>query len=73
MVGIDLPFAQEQLTAWQAASLAVAAGQSYSVGTRALTRVNAQEIRQQIAYWNGLVQKLSAGSGLRVHLGVPND
>lgn len=52
--------AQTHLDAWLAADLAVAKGKSYSIQGRSLTRVDAMEIRGQIAYWQGIVDALNA-------------
>lgn len=52
MAGITAAQADEQLALWLAASTAVAAGQSYSIAGRTLTRVDATEIRNMIDYWN---------------------
>ena len=73
MAGLDLATAQAHLDQWIAADLAVATVQSYTIGGRSLTRANAAEIRKNIDYWNRWVQRLSAGSGMTVRLGVPND
>lgn len=59
MAGITLAQAEAQLTAWLAASTAVANNQSYSIAGRSLTRANATEIREQIEFWEAKVQKLS--------------
>jgi len=68
MSGTTLATAQAHLTAWEAADLAVATGQSYSIGSRSLTRANAAEIRANIDYWNRKVEALSRGGsgGMRV-------
>lgn len=73
MAGIDLATAQAHLDSWVAADIAVAGGQSYSIGSRSLTRTHAAEIRNNIDYWNKWVQRLTNGGGLTVWLGVPND
>lgn len=65
MAGITLTQANAQLTAWLAASLAVADGQSYSISGRSLTRANAAEIREQINFWDEKVKTLTRG-GLSV-------
>lgn len=51
--------AQEHLDAWLAADKALATGQSYSIGNRTLSRENAQEVRNQIQYWEGRVRELA--------------
>lgn len=68
MAGITLAQAEAQLAVWLAASTAAAANQSYTVGDRSLTRANAAEIRTQIDYWQGYVNRLQPGrsGGMRV-------
>jgi hypothetical protein len=66
---LTLTDAQAHLDAWLAADLAVSKGQSYSIGSRALTRANAAEIRTNIDYWQAKVDALTAGgrgTGIRV-------
>ena len=57
---ITLAEAKAQLSAWQDASLALATGQSYSLGGRSLTRSNAMEVQQMITYWTRQVRELTA-------------
>ena len=59
MAGITTAQAETNLTAWIAASEAVALNQSYTIGDRSLTRANAAEIRKMIEFWNGEIQRLS--------------
>lgn len=59
MAGITLAQAEAQLTAWIAASTAVASGQAYSIAGRSLTRANAAEIRENIKFWDGKAKELS--------------
>jgi hypothetical protein len=70
MAGITLTQAQAQLTAWLAASTAVATGQAYAIAGRSLTRANAAEIREQINFWDAKVKALSRG-GIRIVGGTP--
>ena len=58
MAGITLETAQKHLDVWLEAEMTVATGQSYTIGSRTLTRANLTEIRNAIEYWNGKVQKL---------------
>jgi len=51
-MAITLTQASAQVVAWEAASLAVSKGQSYTIGDRTLTRVHASEIREMITYWS---------------------
>ncbi|WP_439685095.1 Primosomal replication protein PriB/PriC domain protein [Cupriavidus oxalaticus] len=60
--------AQAQLDLWVAASAAVAKSQSYTIGGRSLTRVDAAEIRAQIDYWEGKLRTARRG-GRRVTIG----
>ena len=56
--------AQEQLTAWEGASLAASYGQSYSIQGRDVSRYSAQEIRDMIEYWRrALISAQAAESG----------
>lgn len=67
MAGITLAQAQAQLDAWLAASLAVASGQKYSIGDRALERADLAEINKTIERWQTKVNQLTAGrSGIRM-------
>ena len=71
MAGITLTDAQTHLDEWMAADIAVAKGQSYTIGGRSLTRANAAEIRANIDYWDGKVTRLTRG-GIRVRGVTPN-
>jgi hypothetical protein len=74
MAAITLAEARSQLSAWLTASKKVAAGQSYQIGNRQLTRVNAEHIDKMINYWQGMVNKLESGtSGPRAFRVVPRD
>jgi len=55
--------ATAQLAAWEAASLATASGRSYAIGDRQLTRNNASEIVDMIAFWQRKVDSLTAAAG----------
>lgn len=59
MAGLTQTLAETHLTNWLAASVAVAASQSYTIGDRTLTRANAKEVREMVKFWNGEVQRLS--------------
>jgi hypothetical protein len=58
MAGITLEIAQKHLNAWLEAELIVTTGQSYTIGSRVLTRANLTEIRNEIDYWNKKVVAL---------------
>lgn len=72
MKGVTLERARLHLEAWLDAELAVSTGQSYSVGTRQLTRANLAEIRKQITYWRNEITLLS-GTRRRARRYVPRD
>lgn len=67
----------EHRRAWIKAELEVTTHQSYSIGSRSLTRANLSEIRATIEYWNNEIAKidnlLNGGGRNRVYLGVPRD
>lgn len=65
MAGITLAQAEAKLQLWLNAEEAVASGQSYSIGSRSLTRANLTEISERINYWNGQVKTLSASAAGR--------
>lgn len=70
MAGITLAQAEEKLSTWMGAEDKVANGQSYSIGTRSLTRADLSDIRDSIKYWNDMVSNLSRG-GKRIRQIVP--
>jgi len=75
MAGITLLDAQAQLSLWLAASEKVAAGQSYTIGGRSLTRADARAIQQQVEYWDRKCQQLAGVTNvarkIRVYGGTP--
>jgi hypothetical protein len=73
-MSISLADAEAQLSAWVAANLATAKGQSYSIGNRSLTRVDSSDILEQIDYWSGVVASLkrSAAGQSRNGFKLPN-
>ena len=70
---MTLAQAQAQLEAWEAASLALATGQAYTIGSRSLTRSDGSEVRKMIDFWQGRVDRLSGTCGISVRRGVPRD
>lgn len=80
---MDLTTAQTHLDAWLAADIAVSGGQEYEIETggsrRRLKRSDAQKIRENIDYWQGWVNKLTASAttggngGIRMKLVVNRD
>lgn len=57
---MDLSTAQLHLDAWLAADLALSQNQSYAIGELSLTRANAQHVRDQILYWQRVVDAYTA-------------
>ena len=77
MAGITKETAQKHLDAWLEAELVVTTGQSYTIGSRNLTRANLTEIRNAIDYWNNKVKALETveknGGRNKVRRAVPRD
>lgn len=77
MTGITLEVAQKKLDLWLEAQDIIATGQSYTIGSRTMTRANLTEVRNMIAYWNDWVTKLEnakkTGGRNRVQRVVPRD
>lgn len=77
MATISLKTAQKHLDAWLEAELAVTNAQSYTIGSRTLTKANLTEIRNSIEYWSGKVTQLENlqknGGRNRIKRVVPRD
>lgn len=76
MAAWTLAQAQEHLAEWLAAESACASGQSYTIGSRSLTRASLDQISERIRYWSAEVERLQAGStsrGARAVRVVPRD
>ena len=54
---ITVERAKTHLNAWLDAELAISTGQSYTIGSRSLTRANLTEVRKQIEYWKNELTK----------------
>ncbi|MFC4403308.1 DUF6148 family protein [Gracilibacillus xinjiangensis] len=70
---ITLERAEKHLEAWLDAELAVSTGQSYSIGSRQLTRANLSEIRKQISYWKSQISRLRGKGSRKVYRAIPRD
>lgn len=68
MSGITLALAETNLAAWIAASEAVAQKQSYTIGDRTLTYVNAEHITKMIEFWDGKVKALGGAASGRTRI-----
>jgi hypothetical protein len=75
MASWTLAEARNMLNMWIKAEKAVATSQSYSIGSRSLTRANLAEIRKSIEYWRNEVAALEKGNsnGRRVVRVIPRD
>ncbi|MEA5041367.1 MAG: DUF6148 family protein [Oscillibacter ruminantium] len=72
-----LKTAQKHLDAWLTAELEVTTHQSYTIGSRSLTKANLSEIRKQIIFWQNEVASLEnigkKNGRNRVMRAVPRD
>lgn len=77
MDGVTLEIAKKHLDAWLTAELEVTTHQSYTIGSRSLTKANLSEIRKQIQFWENEVARLEniskRGGRNRVFRAVPRD
>ena len=77
MAGITLETAKRHLDAWLEAELAVTNAQSYTIGSRIMTKADLEEIRKTIDYWNATVVELENakknGGRNRAYRVVPRD
>ncbi len=77
MAGITLKIAKKHLNAWLEAELEVTTNQSYTIGSRSLTRADLSDIREQITFWEGKVAALEnlekRGGRNRIIRVVPRD
>ena len=52
----------------------VLTGQSYTIGSRTLTRANLTAIQEAIEYWSDIVSKCEIGcGGVKVQRAIPQD
>lgn len=72
-----LGIAKKHLDAWLTAELEVTTHQSYTIGSRSLTKANLSEIRKEIDYWQNEVARLEniekRGGRNRVFRAIPRD
>lgn len=77
MAGISLEIAKKHLSAWLEAELEVTTHQSYTIGSRSLTKADLADIRQQIRFWKNEVERLEnigkRGGRNRVLRVIPRD
>lgn len=73
-MSITIEKANQMLEAWLNAEMAITTGQSYSMGSRSLTRANLSEVRKAVEYWDKKVKALSGKTVKRRVMGVvPRD
>ncbi len=76
-MGITLKEAQQRLEMWLNAESEIATSQSYTIGTRSLTRANLKEVRDQIKFWQNKVAELermeSRNGRNRAYRAIPRD
>lgn len=70
MAGLTLEMAEQQLKIWLEADVAVAQNQQWSHGGQTYTRADAQQIRANIEYWDGMCKRLS-GPAIRISGVIP--
>ena len=71
MAGITRAQAESQLATWLAANEALSRGQSYRIGDRELTKVDAADVLSQIEFWDAKVKELSPAGRPRIGFAVP--
>jgi len=59
---MDRATAVTHLDLWLAADKAVSTGQAYTIGEVTVTRVDAGRIRQQIAYWQSVIDSYDSAA-----------
>lgn len=64
-MGIDIQTAKDHLEMWLEADAAVSKLQSKTIAGRTFTRANANEIRENIDYWQGRLRRLETGGRIR--------
>ena len=62
MAIFDKELCQRKLNTWLEAEEKIAAGQSYQIGTRMLTRADLSAVRGEMEYWAGKLQEAEAES-----------
>ncbi len=73
----DIKKARKHLKIWEEAEIEVATSQSYTIGSRTMTKANLSEIREQIKYYESKLAKLlnikKRGGRNRVLQVIPRD
>ncbi len=58
MAAVTKEIAKKHLETWLEAEMAVANAQSYTIGSRTMTKANLSEIRKSIEYWENKLAQL---------------
>lgn len=72
MLTLTLEQARQHLQVWLDADIALATGKEYRIGSRALTRADATEVKERIRFWSREVSRLQ-GKLRRCRRVVPID
>ena len=67
---MTVAIAQTHLDAWLAADLAISKRKSYAIGDRTLTAQDGPFVKDQISYWQGVVEALTAQAAGATNPGV---
>jgi len=77
MAAITKEIAKKHLEAWLKAEMAVTCAQSYTIGSRSMTKADLPEIRKSIEYWESKLTQLENiekhGGRNRAYRAVPRD
>lgn len=68
-MAISLAQATAKVTLWMAVDDALAKNQSYTIGDRILTRVNADEVTKKLNYWLTIEAQLTRSANGQNRLG----
>jgi hypothetical protein len=58
-----LEIAYRHYNAWLEAELELTSHQSYTIGTRSLTKANLSEVRKQLQYWENKIAEIENAEG----------
>lgn len=74
-MALSLQEAQELREAWYKAELAVSTGQSYTIGSRILTRADARFVHEQFVRYDQVLTQMQRGrrGGVPVQRVIPRD
>lgn len=73
LAAITLEKAKQHLNMWLEAEEVISTHQSYTMGSRSLTRADLGKVAERIKYWSGVVNSLENGRRNRIYRAVPRD